>query len=177
MTPTEQAAAFQSFYDNVIRVVYDTTTSSGSDASSSSSSSLPTPVLVGPDSGYLNPQAWLEGFLASRAVSSPSSPFPLQAVTHHVYTGVEQQNYNSPQRLDHPRAEEAAWYTAIVRNASTAAFHPQAWAGENGCVVWRGVVCSRARALCVCVWRWTLHPCRVRGDLGRFRERLCASFS
>ena len=45
------------------------------------------------DSGYLDPEPWLRTFLGVASVS-------LHAVTHHVYPGVDANNFNDPAVLD-----------------------------------------------------------------------------
>ena len=77
--------------------------------------------LIGPDTGYLYPQTWLEAFL-------PLANASLHAVTHHVYNGASRRTFNSPQQLDSP-LPEIAWYTATVRRLAPGA---QVWAGEDG---------------------------------------------
>ena len=69
VTPAEQASAFESFYYNVVATVYP--------------KEADRPVIVGPDTGYLNAPTWLKGFFSARDLIP--SPFPMHAVTHHVY--------------------------------------------------------------------------------------------
>ena len=76
------------------------------------------PVLIGPDTGYTNAQAWLEAYL-------PPVAGVLHAVTHHVYDGPGRSSYNSPSALDH----YPSWYKNISQHAAP---HAQIWAGEDG---------------------------------------------
>ena len=79
--------------------------------------------LIGPDTGYLYPQTWLEAFL-------PLLPpaVALHAVTHHVYNGASRADFNSPRQLDSP-LPEIKWYTDTARRLAPGA---QVWAGEDG---------------------------------------------
>eukprot|EP00041_Stephanoeca_diplocostata_P013955 m.249823 g.249823 ORF g.249823 m.249823 type:complete len:191 (-) comp19529_c0_seq2:954-1526(-) len=79
------------------------------------------PLLVGPDSGYLKPQQWLEGFLEHAGGL-------VHAVTHHVYPGVTLNNWNQSSTLDRVLSD-IGWYVPIVRNGAPQA---QIWAGEDG---------------------------------------------
>jgi hypothetical protein len=72
------------------------------------------PRLIGPDTGYANPQFWLNQTL--RAVGHR-----LHAVTHHVYLGVSKTSFNSGRKLDSALANDIAWYLPIVRTHASAA--------------------------------------------------------
>ena len=77
--------------------------------------------LIGPDTGYLDWQAWLTAFL-------PLAASTLHAATHHVYTGLTRANYNSPQVLD-SCLPEALWYADTVQRLAPGV---EVWAGEDG---------------------------------------------
>ena len=83
---------------------------------------LPDAALVGPDTGYLGWQAWLEAYLPLAA------PLGLHAVTHHVYAGVARGTFADAATLD-ASAPEIAWYVDAVRALAPGA---QVWAGEDG---------------------------------------------
>lgn len=86
----------------------------------------PGAVLIGPDTGYRDAEAWLEAYLP--LVGGSGGGGILHAVTHHVYPGTNRRDFNSPQSLDGSLGE-IAWYTSVVsRNAPNA----QVWAGEDG---------------------------------------------
>ena len=87
------------------------------------------PRLIGPDSGYLNPQDWLTAYLDAVAAFDPPMSQPLHAVTHHVYPGVTALTYNDPSVLDRVQTD-IAWYSAII--AAHAPKTAQMWAGEDG---------------------------------------------
>ena len=79
------------------------------------------PVLIGPDTGYFKPDYWLDNIL-------PDIGPKLHAVTHHVYLGINRNNYNNPSVLDRV-LNDTKWYVPMIRK-----YAPQAeiWAGEDG---------------------------------------------
>lgn len=85
---------------------------------------LPDAVMIGPDSGYRDWQAWLSAYLPIVAAESGV----LHAVTHHVYAGVGRTSFNSPMALDADRPE-IEWYTTTLRALAPGS---QIWAGEDG---------------------------------------------
>ena len=101
---------------------------------------LPDAALVGPDTGYLGWQAWLEAYLPLAA------PLGLRAVTHHVYAGVARDTFADAATLD-ASAPEIAWYVGAVRALAPGA---QVWAGEDGPVGAGddGTCCGDATAVC-----------------------------
>ena len=101
---------------------------------------LPDAALVGPDTGYLGWQAWLEAYLPLAA------PLGLRAVTHHVYAGVARDTFADAATLD-ASAPEIAWYVDAVRALAPGA---QVWAGEDGPVGAGddGTCCGDATAVC-----------------------------
>jgi len=106
LSATQQADAFETFMTVLEKKYPDTSTR---------------PLVIGPDTGYLNPKTWLPGVLK---VVGPK----LHAVTHHVYPGVDAKNFNQASVLDRV-LDDISWYVPIIEQ-----FAPQAqiWAGEDG---------------------------------------------
>jgi hypothetical protein len=84
---------------------------------------MPKALLIGPDTGFNNWQAWLTSFLPA----AQNSGVRLHAVTHHVYNGITRATFNSPQRLDIDQSE-IRFLSKLMQNATNS----QLWAGENG---------------------------------------------
>ena len=79
------------------------------------------PKLIGPDTGFKNPQGWLNETLDRVG-------HLLHAVTHHVYLGAARKNYNSVKMLSRG-LNDIGWYVPLVKDHAPAA---QVWAGEDG---------------------------------------------
>ena len=79
------------------------------------------PKLIGPDTGFKNPQGWLNETLDRVG-------HLLHAVTHHVYLGAARKNYNSVKMLNRG-LNDIGWYVPLVKDHAPAA---QVWAGEDG---------------------------------------------
>ena len=80
------------------------------------------PKLIGPDTGFRNPQGWLNQTLDRVG-------HLLHAVTHHVYLGASRKNYNSASMLDRGLHGDISWYVPLVRERAPEA---EIWAGEDG---------------------------------------------
>jgi len=78
-------------------------------------------VLIGPDTGYLNPQDWLSAYL-------PLVGNRLYSVTHHVYSGISPKSFADPNKLD-STLPEIAWYTSLLQRLAPGT---EIWAGEDG---------------------------------------------
>ena len=85
----------------------------------------PDAMLIGPDTGYRDAEAWLQAYLP---LVSEGGRSILHAVTHHVYDAPGRSAFNSPSGLDSGRGE-IAWYTDTIRSLAPSA---QIWAGEDG---------------------------------------------
>ena len=87
LTPLQQAAAIEQLA-SVLEELYPNATSR--------------PKLIGPDTGFKDPQSWLNETL--RRVGHM-----LHAVTHHVYLGAERKNFNSVKMLNRG-LDDIGWY-------------------------------------------------------------------
>eukprot|EP00940_MAST-03C_sp_MAST-3C-sp2_P001553 g1553.t1 len=80
------------------------------------------PYLVGPDTGYLNSEAWLRDFFSNISAYGPR----IHAGTHHVYPGVTLQNWNLSSTLDKV-LNDVSWYVPLLHASGV-----QIFAGEEG---------------------------------------------
>ena len=114
LRPAQQAAAFHRLAEIVARRFPDDPPHRDDDGHAPNPQQRP--VLVGPDSGYLNPQPWLNGTLGPGADGAPGAGPLLHAVTHHVYPGVDRAHYNDPAVLD-TVLEDIGWYARSLRHS------------------------------------------------------------
>jgi hypothetical protein len=105
LQPAKQAAAFV-LLKNALQELYP--------------DQVTRPKLLGPDIGYLDPELYLGQFLGNFS--------DLYAVTYHVYSKLERQNYDKPALIDHALHGEG-WYPSMVRQLAPGA---EIWAGEDG---------------------------------------------
>jgi len=105
LSASQQSSAFKTFDDKIRNQLFN--------------ESKNKPVLVGPDTGYLDAKDWLEQFLQENTVD-------LHAVTHHVYPGITLENWNQSSVLNRPLSD-MEWYLPIVKQSGF-----QVWAGEEG---------------------------------------------